>query len=176
MWFGKVNFSVMARKPRIEYAGAVYHVMSRGDRQNDIFRDDRDRRVFLDTLSEACSRQGWLIHAYVLMGNHYHLLLETPEPNLVVGMKWLQGTYTQRFNSLHKEWGHLFQGRYKALVVQADRGGYFSTVSAYIHLNPVGARLMDFGIHELSDYPWSSFPLYFDSAKRPDWPKRTTVR
>ncbi len=143
----------MARKPRIEYAGAVYHVMSRGDRQNDIFRDDRDRRVFLDTLSEACSRQGWFVHAYVLMGNHYHLLLETPEPNLVVGMTWLQGTYTQRFNSRHKEWGHLFQGRYKALVVQSDRGDYFSTVAAYIHLNPVRSRLMDFGIHELSDYP-----------------------
>lgn len=81
----------MARKPRIEYAGAVYHVMSRGDRQNDIFRDDQDRKVFLDTLSDACGRQGWIVHAYVLMNNHYHLLLlETPEPNLVIGMKWLQ--------------------------------------------------------------------------------------
>ena len=134
----------MARKPRIEFAGAVYHVMSRGDRQNDIFRDDRDRDVFLDTLSEACQRQGWIIHAYVLMGNHYHLLLETPEPNLIVGMKWLQGTYTQRFNRRHKEWGHLFQGRYKALLVQSEEGEYFSTVASYIHLNPVRARLMDF--------------------------------
>lgn len=159
----------MARKPRIEYAGAVYHVMSRGDRQNHIFRDDQDRKVFLDTLSEACGRQGWIVHAYVLMDNHYHLLLETPEPNLVVGMKWLQGTYTQRFNSRYKEWGHLFQGRYKALVVQSEQGEYFSTVATYIHLNPVRARLLDFKAKDLSAYSWSSYPLYFDRAKRPEW-------
>jgi REP element-mobilizing transposase RayT len=159
----------MARKPRIEYAGAVYHVMSRGDRKNDIFRFDQDRRIFLKTLSEACDRQGWLIHAYVLMGNHYHLLLETPEPNLVVGMKWLQGTYTQRFNNRYEECGHLFQGRYKALVVQADRGDYFSIVASYIHLNPVRKHLLDFSTCELSDYAWSSYPLYFDGAKRPNW-------
>lgn len=143
--------------------------MSRGDRQNDIFRDDQDRRIFLDTLSEACGRQGWVVHAYVLMDNHYHLLLETPEPNLVVGMKWLQGTYTQRFNSRHREWGHLFQGRYKALVVQSGQGEYFSTVATYVHLNPVRARLLDFEANDLSTYPWSSYPLYFDRAKRPEW-------
>lgn len=159
----------MARKPRIEYAGAVYHVMSRGDRQNDIYRDDRDRECFLDTLSEACRRQGWIVHAFVLMDNHYHLLLETPEPNLVVGMKWLQGTYTQRFNSRHKEWGHLFQGRYKALVVQPDAGDYFVTVATYIHLNPVRARLLDFKVQGLEAYAWSSYALYLDRAKRPDW-------
>ncbi len=159
----------MARKPRIEYAGAVYHVMSRGDRKNLIFRTDRDREVFLDTLGEACRRQGWLVHAFVLLDNHYHLLLETPEPNLVVGMKWLQGTYTQRFNSRHKEWGHLFQGRYKALVIQADRGDYFSTVANYIHLNPVRAQLLDFETHRLDGYPWSSFPLYQNPPKRPEW-------
>lgn len=159
----------MARKPRIEFAEAVYHVMSRGDRKNDIFRQDQDRRLFLKTLSEACDRQGWLIHAYVLMNNHYHLLLETPEPNLVVGMKWLQGTYTQRFNNRYEECGHLFQGRYKALVVQADRGNYFSTVADYIHLNPVRARLLDLPECDLSDYAWSSYPLYFNRAKRPGW-------
>jgi len=159
----------MARKPRIEYAGAVYHVMSRGDRKNIIFRDEGDRKRFIDTLAEACERQGWIVHAYVLMDNHYHLLLETPEPNLVVGMKWLQGTYTQRFNSRYKEWGHLFQGRYKALVVQSGQGDYFSTVATYIHLNPVRAKLMDFEEHGLAEYPWSSFPLYFDRAKRPAW-------
>ena len=108
----------MARKPRVEYAGAVYHVMSRGNRRNLIFRDHRDKEIFMDTLEEACVRHGWRVHAFVLMDNHYHLLLETPEPNLVNGMKWFQGTYTQRVNSRHKEWGHLFQGRYKALVVQ----------------------------------------------------------
>ena len=143
--------------------------MSRGDRKNDIFRDDQDRKVFLDTLSEACGRQGWIVHAYVLMDTHYHLLLETPEPNLVVGMKWLQGTYTQRFNSRYKEWGHLFQGRYKALVVQSGQGEYFSTVATYIHLNPVRARLLDFKAKDLSAYSWSSYPLYFDRAKRPEW-------
>ena len=88
----------MPRKPRIEYKGAVYHVMSRGNRGEAIFRDDSDHETFLETLGQACGRAGWLIHAYVLMGNHYHLLLETPQANLVVGMRWLQSTYTQRFN------------------------------------------------------------------------------
>jgi REP element-mobilizing transposase RayT len=159
----------MARKPRVEYAGAVYHLMSRGDRQNLIFRDNRDKEVFMDTLSEACIRQGWRIHAFVLLSNHYHLLLETPEPNLVSGMKWLQGTYTQRFNSRHKEWGHLFQGRYKALVIQTDNGGYFSTVAAYIHLNPVRAGLMNFTKSPLADFAWSSYPLYLHPSRRPEW-------
>lgn len=159
----------MARRPRIEYEGAVYHVINRGDRKNDIYRDDRDREIFLDTLSEACERQGWLIHAYVLMRNHYHLLLETPEPNLVGGMKWLQGTYTQRFNNRHKECGHLFQGRYKALIVQSKQGDYFATVASYIHLNPVRARLLDFERKNLTEYRWSSFPLYFDTENKPDW-------
>ncbi len=143
--------------------------MSRGDRNDAIFREDQDRLLFLDTLSEACGRQGWIVHAYVLMDNHYHLLLETPEPNLVAGMKWLQGTYTQRFNSRRKEWGHLFQGRYKALVVQAGRGDYFSTVATYIHLNPARARLLDFETRELSAYFWSSYPLYLDQTRRPEW-------
>lgn len=153
----------------MEYAGAVYHVMSRGDRQNLIFRDNRDREIFMDTVSEACVRQGWRIHAFVLLGNHYHLLMETPEPNLVSGMKWLQGTYTQRFNSRYKEWGHLFQGRYKALIIQASGGEYFSTVAAYIHLNPVRAGLMNFKEVSLSEYSWSSYPLYLRPSRRPEW-------
>lgn len=153
----------------MEYAGAVYHVMSRGDRKNLIYRDNRDREVFMATLGEACVRHGWRVHAFVLMDNHYHLLLETPEPNLVSGMKWLQGTYTQRFNSRHKEWGHLFQGRYKALMVQSEGGDYFSTVAAYIHLNPVRAGLLDFNAHELADYIWSSCSLYLRPSKRPEW-------
>ena len=98
----------MPRKIRIEYPGAIYHVMSRGDHQEAIFRDAEDRARFLDTFGEACEKTGWRVHAYVLMGNHYHLLLETPEPNLSVGMKWFQSTYTQRFNSRHKVFGHLF--------------------------------------------------------------------
>ncbi len=159
----------MARKPRVEFAGAVYHVMSRGDRQNLICRSDRDREMFMDTLTEACVRHGWRIHAFVLMDNHYHLLLETPEPNLVIGMKWLLGTYTQRFNARHKEWGHLFQGRYKALIVQADHGEYFSAVSTYIHLNPARAGLLDFSERPLSEYAWSSYSLYLKPSKRPEW-------
>ncbi len=107
--------------------------------------------------------------------NHYHLLLETPEPNLVIGMKWLQGTYTQRFNARHKEWGHLFQGRYKALLVQADSGEYFSTVATYIHLNPVRARRMEFSEKPLSEYAWSSYPLYLSPSKRPEWLEASRV-
>jgi len=159
----------MARKPRIEYPGAVYHVMSRGNRLEAIFLDNKDREMFLDTLEEACMRTGWLAHAFVLMGNHYHLLLETPEANLVVGMKWLQGTYTQRFNARHKLRGHLFQGRYKALPVEGDNGDYFSTLSSYIHLNPARANLFDLKKGELSDFAWSSYPLYLNPSKRPCW-------
>ncbi len=131
----------MARKPRVEFAGATYHVMCRGNRQESVFRDQKDCERFLDTLGELSERNGWLIHAFVLMGNHYHLLLETPEPNLVDGMRWLQSTYTQRFNARHKVWGHLFQGRYKALPV--DEGEYFRTVADYIHLNPARAHCLD---------------------------------
>jgi REP element-mobilizing transposase RayT len=145
----------MARKPRVEFEGATYHVMCRGNRQAPIFKDDRDHEIFLDTLNEVSERNGWLIHAFVLMGNHYHLLLETPEPNLVDGMRWFQSTYTQRFNARHKEWGHLFQGRYKALPV--DRGEYFRTVADYIHLNPARAHAFDLETGNLTDYKWSSF-------------------
>lgn len=159
----------MPRKPRIEYPGAVYHVMSRGNRQEAIYRDDRDCATFIDTLGEACEKTGWRIHAFVLMGNHYHLLLETPEANLVAGMKWLQGTYTQRFNARHRLGGHLLQGRYKAVVVESSNSGYFSTVGSYIHLNPARAGLLDSASGKLAGYRWSSFPLYLYPSKRPDW-------
>lgn len=143
--------------------------MSRGNRGDAIFLDDKDREIFIDTLDEACTKTGWLLHAFVLMGNHYHFLLETPEANLVAGMKWLQGTYTQRFNSRHKLWGHLLQGRYKALVVDGAGGEYFSTVGGYIHLNPARAELFDLKAGKLTDYRWSSYPLYFKPVKRPRW-------
>lgn len=106
----------MARSLRIQYAGAIYHVMSRGDRREDIFLDEEDRRRFLRTLGEACERAGWQVHAYCLMGNHFHLVVETPQPTLVAGMKWFLGTYTQRFNARHRMRGHLFAGRYKSLA------------------------------------------------------------
>ena len=159
----------MPRKPRVEYAGAVYHVMCRGSGGQAIYLDDVDRRTHLDTLGEACARCGWRIHAYVLMGNHYHLLLETPEPNLVAGMKWLQGTYTQRFNARHRRWGHLFQGRYKAIPVQADQQGYLEAVSSYIHLNPPRAGLLGSKVADLARFAWSSYPGYIRPAKRAAW-------
>ena len=143
--------------------------MCRGNGGDAIFWADKDRELFLDTLDEACGRCGWRIHAFVLMGNHYHLLLETPEANLVAGMKWFQGTYTQRFNSRSKRWGHLFQGRYKALVVESETGEYFSTLAGYIHLNPARAGLFDLKDGDLADYRWSSYPIYLDPRKRPAW-------
>ena len=158
----------MGRKPRIEYEGAVYHVMSRGNRLEPVFLTDRDHEVFLDTLGEACDRCGWRVHAFALMGNHYHLLIETPEANLVDGMRRLQGTYTKRFNMRHQLWGHLLQGRYKALVVDPDED-YFSTVASYIHLNPARAKCFDLENGGLLDYAWSSYPLYMAPSKRPDW-------
>ena len=155
----------MARKPRVEFEGATYHVMCRGNRQEAIFKDEKDHERFLDTLEEVSERNGWLIHAFVLMGNHYHLLLETPEPNLVDGMRWFQSTYTQRFNARHKVWGHLFQGRYKALPV--DQGEYFRTVADYIHLNPARAHAFDLETGSLTDFKWSSFCSYMRPTKRP---------
>lgn len=157
----------MARKPRVEFEGATYHVMCRGNRQEAIFRDQKDHERFLDTLGEISERNGWLIHAFVLMGNHYHLLLETPEPNLVDGMRWFQSTYTQRFNARYRVWGHLFQGRYKALPV--DRGEYFRTVADYIHLNPARAHAFDLEHGNLTDFKWSSFPGYMRPTKRPEF-------
>ncbi len=160
----------MARKVRIEYPGAVYHLMSRGDHQEAIFRDDEDRQLFLSCLEEACNKTGWQIHAYVLMGNHYHLLLETPEANLIAGMKWLQGTYTQRFNSRHQVFGHLFQGRYKAINVDAGEEAYWQVLSTYIHLNPVRGGLIRIGQQSLQSYRWSSYPAYLGrKGQRPKW-------
>jgi len=157
----------MARKARVEFAGATYHVMCRGNRQESIFKDPKDHERFLDTLGEVSERNGWLIHAFVLMNNHYHLLLETPEPNLIDGMRWLQSTYTQRYNARHKEWGHLFQGRYKALPV--DQGEYFRTVADYIHLNPARAGDFDLATGALTDFKWSSYCGMMRPARRPDF-------
>ena len=158
----------MPRKPRVEYAGAVYHVMSRGNHLQKVFFGEYDCRVFLETLGEVCRRSGWRVHAYVLMGSHYHLLLETPEPNLVAGMQWLQGTYTKRFNAAHRKWKHLFQGRYKAIPVEPG-GMYFTTVATYIHLNPVRVKGYDFGRSRLEDHVQSSYPGYIGNVQRPEW-------
>ena len=171
----------MPRSVRIEYPGAQYHAMCRGNNGQDIFLDDDGRHLFLSSLDEVCQQTGWLIHAYVLMSNHYHLLLETPEANLVAGMKWFQGAYTQRFNSMFRRRGHLFQGRYKAIPVATDPrdGGleYFREVSTYIHLNPFRAKLCGEGCSKpLQEYKWSSYPAYCGLAKkRPDWLVREKV-
>ena len=146
----------MARSIRIEFEGALYHVMARGNRRESIFLDDEDRRIFLRSLAEVCGMTGWRIHAWVLMGNHYHIMLETPEPNLVEGMKWLQNAYTRRFNVRHKQWGRLFGDRYKSVLVEGD-GYYYETLMDYIHLNPARAGLINPDAGQgLLDYPWSS--------------------
>ena len=166
----------MARPLRIEYRGAVYHVMARGNQGRAIYRDDRDRLRFLETLGEACEKTGWRIHAYVLMGNHYHLLVETPEGNLVPGMKWLQGTYTQRYNGRHQLRGHLFQGRFKSVPVEAENAGYLEVVSTYIHLNPARAGLIRIGRDKLKRYRWSSYPWYIGNGRGvPAWLERKRV-
>src|ERR1041385_7372492 len=119
----------MPRKLRIEYPGAIYHVMNRGDHREDIFKDDSDRERFILTLGEACQKTDWQVHAYCLMRNHFHLVLETPRANLVAGMQWFLGTYTARFNRRHKYCGHLFSGRYKALLVDSSSSGYLKSRS-----------------------------------------------
>ena len=159
----------MARKLRIQYAGAVYHVLNRGDRREAVFHDDHDRRRFVETLAEACTKTGWQVHAYCLMPNHFHLVLETPQPNLVAGMKWFLGTYTSRFNRRHRLFGHLFSGRYKSLVVDDSTPGYLKTVCDYVHLNPVRAGMVTAAV-PLKSYAWSSFPEYLKrAARRPAW-------
>jgi putative transposase len=125
--------------------------------------------LFLDALAEACGKTGWQIHAYCLMRNHFHLVLETPQANLVAGMKWLLGVYTKRFNIRHKECGHLFAGRYKALHVEGGGDGYLRTVCDYVHLNPARARLLGSG-EPLEEFPWSSYGDYLKAARqRPVW-------
>ncbi len=159
----------MPRKLRLQYAGAMYHLMSRGDRRENIFLNDVDRQDFIKTLAEAGQKTGWQVHAYCLMSNHYHLVIETPEPNLVAGMAWLQSTYTIRLNHRHKLFGHVFSGRYKAQIVEGSGNGYLRTACDYVHLNPVRARMLKPGERLLS-YPWSSFGAYLAAPEhRPAW-------
>ena len=157
----------MPRQVRIEFAGAMYHVMARGDRQEAIVQDDEDRSTWVRTLGEACERAGFRVHAYVLMTNHYHLLLETKEANLSRGMGWLQNAFTRRINTRHRLWGHVFGGRYKAILVEP--GNCFWALLDYIHLNPVRAGLLQEG-DGLESYWWSSLRPYIAVPKmRPSW-------
>jgi REP element-mobilizing transposase RayT len=159
----------MARKLRIQYEGAIYHIMNRGDHREDIFLDDADRQLFLDTLGEACAKTDWQIHAWCLMRNHFHLVVETPKANLVDGMKWFLGTYTSRFNRRHKLFGHLFSGRYKSLFVDGSGTGYLKTVCDYVHLNPARAKLLS-ARQRLSAYRWCSYREYLQPrANRRPW-------
>lgn len=162
----------MPRHLRLEFPGAFYHVMARGNRRETIFHDDDDRRFFLATLSEACAMTGWRVHAWVLMGNHYHLFIETPEANLVAGMGWLQNTVTRRHNVRHAAWGRLFGDRYKAVLVDGADEYRYRTLSDYIHLNPVRAQLVRSRKGQsVLDYPWSSVAggWALPPGKRPKW-------
>jgi putative transposase len=141
----------MARPLRIEYSGAVYHVTGRGNEKKPIFKDDSDRETFLQTLSQVNKRYHWFCHAYCLMNNHYHLIIETPDGNLSVGMRQLNGVYTQAFNKRHKRVGHLFQGRYKAILIQKD--SHLLEVCRYVVLNPVRAR----AVEKPEMWKWSSY-------------------
>lgn len=158
----------MGRQLRIEYPGAIYHIMARGDRKEPIVLNDGDRRTFLRTLEDMCDRTGIRIYAYALLNNHYHLVLITPEGNLVKGMAWFQNAYTHRFNTCHNLWGHLFGSRYKAILVEPG-GKYFRRVIDYVHLNPVRARLVSPEVG-IGHYPWGSLKLLLSSPEsRPPW-------
>jgi REP element-mobilizing transposase RayT len=141
----------MARPLRIEYDGALYHVTSRGNERKPIFKDDGDRELFLTTLRQVSERFHWLCHAYCLMGNHYHLVIETPDGNLSKGMRQLNGVYTQAFNRRHHRVGHLFQGRFKGILVQKE--SHYLEVCRYVVLNPVRAK----AVKQPREWAWSSY-------------------
>ena len=153
----------MARPLRIEYPGAHYHVMSRGNERRPIVRDDADREKRLDWLRRTVETYGWRLHAFVLMNNHDHLFLETPQANLSAGMQYLNGSYTSYFNRRYRRAGHLFQGRYQAQLVEEE--GYYLEVSRYIHLNPVRAGCVE----RAERYLWSSYPGYHNPRRAIAW-------
>jgi putative transposase len=153
----------MARKVRVEFAGACYHVLNRGNYRQDLFAPSGAAESFQKCLFEAAGSFGWRLHAFIVMRNHFHVALETPEPNLSDGMQWLQATWTARFNRFHGEGGRAFQGRYKALHVEPGRA--LAEVAHYIHLNPVRAKIVP--AKRLLEFRWSSLPLFLQGRKRP---------
>ena len=160
----------MARKVRLEFSGAAYHVLNRGNYRRDLFAGTGASAAFTSCLGDAAGRFGWRVHAFVVMRNHFHLALETPEPNLSDGMKWLQGTWATRFNRFRVETGHPFQGRYKAWHVEP--GPALAQVAHYIHLNPVRASLVT--PERLLEFRWSSLPRLV-AQDRPPWLDARTV-
>lgn len=153
----------MARQWRIEYEGALYHVLSRGNEGRNIIVDDQDRACFLEALDRMCDRFEVEIYAYVVMDNHYYLLLRTNRSNLSKSMQWFGVTYTRRFNLRHGRSGHLFQGRFKSFLIENDT--YLMRLSCYIHRNPLRAGIVD----RLVDYRWSSYPVYAYGKNHPTW-------
>jgi REP element-mobilizing transposase RayT len=160
----------MPRPLRVEFAGACYHVINRGNYRKNLFNGKGAAEAFVRTLGEAAKQYDWRVHAYVVMSNHFHLAVELTEPNLSAGMKWLQGTWIRRYNGLRGLTGRPFQGRYKALLLEPGRA--LGHVCHYIHLNPVRARLVS--PERAVDYPWSSLPRWMDK-KRPAWLEASTV-
>lgn len=160
----------MARKLRIEYPEAIYHVLNRGNYRRDLFTTAGEAQAFVASLQEAVSLFGWRLHAYAVMRNHYHLALQTPQPNLVDGMHWLQSTFATRFNRFRKERGHLFQGRYQSLLV--ENGDSLSRLVNYIHLNPVRAGIVP--SEQAATFRWSSLARFvrgdrFAGLEADDW-------
>ena len=153
----------MSRPLRIEYAGALYHVTSRGNERKPIFHEEADFDLFLDVLTEVCDRFHWVVHSWCLMTNHYHLVVETPNGNLSAGMRQLNGVYTLKFNRRYGRVGHLFQGRYKGILV--DKSAYLLELSRYVVLNPVRARMVDHPGH----WQWSSYLYTLGELPSPDW-------
>ena len=153
----------MSRPIRIEYPGAVYHITSRGNERKNIFFDDHDRKVFLGIIQQVKNRFHWLFHSYVLMDNHYHLLVETPEANLSRGMRQLNGVYTREFNHRHNRIGHLFQGRFKSILI--DKDDYLVELSRYIALNPIRAGIA----LKADEWLWGSYRALIGIDKSPAW-------
>jgi len=153
----------MARPLRLQYPGAFYHITSRGNEGRAIFKTNRDREKFLSYLESAHERYGAIIHVYCLMENHYHLLLETPRGNLAQILHHINGAYATYFNIKRRRSGHLFQGRYRAILVEKDT--YGQELSRYIHLNPVRAGLVETS----AQYPWASYPFYIGLKEKPSW-------